>query len=620
MHDRQLRCSRRKFFAQAAALTLAGGLPHSAGARDPATPGAVNTRPAHPSTEGRKPIAIVSTVYRPMAHAYHISGRFLYGYTHNGQLHLPRFYLRSLSVDQTPENDLSRELAREFDFQVTRNVADALTLGTGKLAVDGVLLVGEHGNYPRNDRQQILYPRYEMMEQIVEVFRKTGKTVPVFNDKHLSYNWARAKKMIGWAEELKFPFMAGSSLPVTWRRPELELPLGTPVEDALVAAYGPIEVYGFHALEALQVMMERRFKPEAPARDLHKPEAPARDLPQQGIKAVTCLTGKDVWKAADDGKWSWDLLEAALTRSETVNPGDVRKNVGSSAVQSMPATPAVAFLVEYRDGTRGTALLLNGHVQDFTFACKVKGETRPQSCYFYLPPPPGARFFDCLVGNIEKLLETGKPPYPAERTLLTGGALEAGMESHYRRGTRVETPDLDVRVCSPGGQRLLPRRDGGAGMIGRPQLVLARRFLVIAALMFWQGGFTFYAAVVIPIGQEVARPEQPFITRQVTHWLNLAGAVTLLILALDQVLTSGEPTWARRIRWLTWLGMVIALALLVWLHPHIDRYLDLEAQEIIDRKALRPWHRAYLWVSTVQWGLDLVYLWFTLRAWRGAEG
>ena len=67
-------------------------------------------------------------------------------------------------------------------------MADALTLGTGKLAVDGVLLIGEHGNYPRNDSGQILYPRYELMEQIVSVFRKTGRSVPVFNDKHLSYS------------------------------------------------------------------------------------------------------------------------------------------------------------------------------------------------------------------------------------------------------------------------------------------------------------------------------------------------------------------------------------------------------------------------------------------------
>src|SRR5205807_3594908 len=153
-----------------------------------------------------------------------------------GRFHVPRHYVSSLYVDQTPDNDLARPLSREYGFRVTRSVAEALTNGDGKLAVEGVLLIGEHGNYPRNDRGQILYPRYELMEQIVAVFRKTGKSVPVFNDKHLSYSWERAKKMVAWAEELKFPLMAGSSLPVTWRRPELELPPGTQIEDVLVAA------------------------------------------------------------------------------------------------------------------------------------------------------------------------------------------------------------------------------------------------------------------------------------------------------------------------------------------------------------------------------------------------
>jgi len=439
MQDRNLRCSRRKFLALAGGLTLAGGLSPSASGKDPAAANAIHTRPGKPPIEGRKPIAVISTVYRPLSHAYHIAGRFLHGYTRDGKLHLPKQYIASVFVDQSPENDLSRDLAREFDFRATRDVAEALTLGTGKLAVEGVLLIGEHGNYPRNERGQILYPRYELMEQIVAVFRKSGKSVPVFNDKHLSYAWDRAKKMVAWSEELKFPLMAGSSLPVTWRRPELELPLGTPVEDALVAAYGPIEVYGFHALEALQVMVERRYKPDAPA----------RGLPEQGIKAITCLTGKDVWKAGDDGKWSWELLESALTRSETVAPGDVRKNVGSTAVQGMPATPAIAFLVEYRDGIRGTALLLNGHVQDFTFAAKIKGEAKPQSCLFSLPAPPGAKYFDCLAGNIEKLFDNGKSPYPVERTLLTGGAVEAAMESNHRRGARIETPELEVRYAAP---------------------------------------------------------------------------------------------------------------------------------------------------------------------------
>ncbi len=422
MQDRNLRCSRRRFLAQAAALTMAGGLSQTVGFR---------ARPPKPSKDGRKPIAAICTVYRPLSHAYHIVGRFIQGYAREGAFHVPKHYVSTLYVDQVPDNDLSHEIGRDFDIRVTRSVEAALTGGGERLAVEGVLLIGEHGNYPRNQKDQILYPRYELMQGIASVFRKTGQTVPVFNDKHLSYNLGRALEMVQWSRELKFPFMAGSSLPVTWRRPELELPLQTPVEDALVAAYGGIEVYGFHALEALQVMLERRKGGET------------------GVKAVTCLIGNDVWKGGDAGLWSWDLLEAALGRSETLNPGDVRRNVGASAVGNMPKTPATAFVVEYRDGARGTVLLLNGHIQDFCFAAKLRGETKPTSCMFYLPPPPGAKYFDCLVANIEKLLETGKAPYPVERTLLTSGILDTAMESHYRRGMRIETPELDVRYTPP---------------------------------------------------------------------------------------------------------------------------------------------------------------------------
>jgi hypothetical protein len=429
MQDRDLRCSRRKFLASAAALTLGSGAAPAASAKD--LPGAgLRARPPKPTKEGRKPIAVLTTVYRPMSHAYHIGGRFINGYIAGSHFHIPQHYVASLYVDQKPANDLSRELGRDFGVRVCGTIAESLTHGGDKLAVDGVLLIGEHGSYPRNEKGQILYPRYEMMEQIVSVFRRTGQAVPVFNDKHLSYSWAKARKMHGWAAELKIPFMAGSSLPVTWRRPELELPLQAQVEDALVAAYGPIEVYGCHALEALQAMLERRKGGET------------------GVKAVTCLTGSAVWKAGDAGKWSWELLEAALGRSETLNPGDIRRNVGLP-VQGMPATPATAFLVEYRDGTRGTVLLLNGHIQDFCFAAKLKGEAKLSSCLFYLPSPPGAKYFDCLTANIEKLLENGRSPYPVERTLLTTGILDQIMESHHQNGGRIETPELDVRYAAP---------------------------------------------------------------------------------------------------------------------------------------------------------------------------
>lgn len=427
MINREHRLSRRKFLAGAAALTLGSS---ATGAEPSNAPVGIRTRPPQPGIEGRKPIAVVATVYRPMSHAFHIAGRFLHGYARDGALHVPKHYVHSVSVEQTPDNDLSKGLAREHGFKWTRRVSEALLDGD-KLAVDGVLLIGEHGNYPRNDKGQILYPRYELFEQIVQAFRTAGRSVPVFCDKHLSYDWKKAKQMHDWSKELKFPLLAGSSLPVTWRRPELELNVGGAIEDAVVAAYGPIEVYGFHALETLQCMLERRKGGET------------------GIKSVTCLTGKEVWKAGDAGRWSWELLDAALARSESVCPGDIRDNAGTLSVHGTPATPPIAFLLEYRDGTRATVLLLNGHIQDFVFAARIRGESKAASCMFHLPLPPGARFFDPLVMNIEKLLENGRSPYPAERTLLTSGALDALLTSHQRRGERVETPELEIAYSAP---------------------------------------------------------------------------------------------------------------------------------------------------------------------------
>jgi hypothetical protein len=223
-------------------------------------------------------------------------------------------------------------------------------------------------------------------------------------------------------------------LPVTWRRPELELPLGVPIREALVASRGELEIFGIHALESLQCMVERRTKG------------------QQGVKAVTCLEDEAVWKAGDDGAWSWELLEHAIGRSPSRNVGDIRENCR----HFRPATgnlkyvvSPVAFLIEYRDGLRATVLILNGHVDDTTFAAHVEGEAKPVSTLFYLPPPPGAGFLEALTVKIEDFLATGRPPYPVERTLLTGGILDVALESRVRGHVRMETRDLDVVYDPP---------------------------------------------------------------------------------------------------------------------------------------------------------------------------
>ena len=123
-------------------------------------------------------------------------GRFFDGYTRNGEHHFPDSNIAGVFVHQVGKDDLSRELAARHGFKICPSVEEALTLGTGTLAVDGVLLIDEHGNYPYNAKAQELYPRYEDFMKVVEVFKKSGRTVPVFCDKHLSYDRKLARDMV----------------------------------------------------------------------------------------------------------------------------------------------------------------------------------------------------------------------------------------------------------------------------------------------------------------------------------------------------------------------------------------------------------------------------------------
>jgi hypothetical protein len=383
--------------------------------------------------KGRLKVAALATVYHYLSHAYHIVGRFLDGFVvHDGHgLHKPDFDIASLFIEQvTDDTDLGRAKARRHGVRLSPTIADALTLGTGRLAVDAVLLIGEHGDYPYNEKLQKLYPRGRYFREVVDVFRSSGRSVPVFNDKHLSYSRAEAAAMLETAKSMKFPLMAGSSLPVTWRFPPLEVPLGKSWKEALVASRGDLEIFGFHALETLQCMVERRDRQGKP----------------QGVAAVTCLEGDAIWKAGDDGLWSWKLLDEALDRSHTRNPGDVRQNtkdyhrpLGKEGFTKLP--DPIAFVVEYVDGFRATALILNGHVDDTTFAGRL-GDDSLVSTLVYLPAPPGASFFNPLVLRIEDFFRTGKAPYPVERTLLTGGVLDVALESRIRKHTRIKTPEL----------------------------------------------------------------------------------------------------------------------------------------------------------------------------------
>jgi hypothetical protein len=416
--------NRRDFFASTAALALA-----------PAVPAAdrILTTPPKRSAPAKRKLAVLASTYHYLSHAYHIAGRFIYGYVRDNGYHFPDAEIASMYVEQIGPKDLGRDIAKKHGVRHCGSIADALTLGTGKLAVDGVLLIAEHGDYKYNAKGQKLYPRYEYFQKVVEIFRESDRVVPVFVDKHLSYDRKHGFEMVATAKKLGFPLLAGSSLPVTWRRPEVELPLGTKIKESLEVSRGELEIYGIHALEAHQCMVERRTKS------------------QQGVKAVEYLEGDAVWKAGDAGRWSWDLLEHALGRSQSRNVGDVRENCAQfqpPATWGYAVPSPRAFLIEYRDGLKSAILQLDGHAADETFAATIEGQAKPVSTLFFLPPPPGAAFLEALAIHVERFMDTGKPPYPVERTMLTGGILDWVLESRVQK-KRLETPDLDVSYEPP---------------------------------------------------------------------------------------------------------------------------------------------------------------------------
>ena len=386
----------------------------------------------------RPKLAAICTTYFKYSHSQHIVDRFLEGYGWNGTWHHPPMDLVSIYIDQIREDDVSKTRLEQFPaMKKYPTIAEALTLGGSKLAVDGVILIGEHGRYPRNEKGQTKYPRYEFFKQIVKVFAESGRSVPVFNDKHLSWNWDWAKEMYDTSRRMGFPLMAGSSLPVTWRTPSVEMPLGSRIREAMCVCYGGVDSYDYHGLETLQCMVERRRGGES------------------GVKWVQAYRGENFWKAHQEGVWPKDLVEAALCRSHTLKPARAGFNDVMPTVDDMRALvkDPVAYRYEHQDGLMCTMILMGGLIEDFNFAARVDGQPGIFSTQMYLPMPPGrtslANFFSPLVNNFEQMYLTGKETYPAERTLLTTGLTAAGVESLFRQQARYDTPHLAINYQAP---------------------------------------------------------------------------------------------------------------------------------------------------------------------------
>lgn len=388
--------------ATSGALAPLGGftLPKSASAAGPLKP---------------KSVAAVITAYQKGLHADVLLGKILDGWKQDGGPG-PALTLASMYVDQFPATgDLARPMAEKYNVPIFDSIEKALTVGGDRIPVDGVISIGEHGDYPYNDKGQHLYPRRRFFEGIANTFEKYGRVVPVFNDKHLGPVWSDAKFMYDRARQLKIPFMAGSSMTVGYRVPEIDVPMGCEIEAAVGIGYSGLDIYGSHALEFFQCHVERRRGAET------------------GVKSVQCLEGDAMWKAVDDGVVRQDLLDAALG-AVPKKDGDVRKAANSAL-----------FLFEYVDGFRGAVAMLPEYCSGTSIALKLKGEKSILATRFNELTEPRYPHFAYLLKGIERMFHTGRPSYPVERTLLTSGILDRALTSRVQNHEKLTTPELAIR-------------------------------------------------------------------------------------------------------------------------------------------------------------------------------
>lgn len=360
-----------------------------------------------------KPLLVTAVVteYRILSHADVVLTKILEGWDHDGK-DKPTLKLASLYVDQFTKHDIAREKCKKHNVPIFDTIEKAVTVGGKSIPVDGVLSIGEHGNYAVNELGQQLYPRKRFFQEITDAFEKYGRVVPVFNDKHISTVWEDAKWMYDRAVKMKVPFMAGSSLPVTFRTHALDVPMGSDIESAVGIGYSGLDVYGFHALECYQAIVERRKNAE------------------KGVKWVRYLEGKGVWNAVDDGWVSPDVMDAvyyAIPKAKKAIRDDDK---------------AMLFQFEYADGFRGAQFMLPS-ARLTGVGVKIKGQ-KPIATGFEERPKPYYPHFAYLLKAIETMIHTGKPTYPVERTLLSGGILDRALTSKFQKGKKLDTPELAI--------------------------------------------------------------------------------------------------------------------------------------------------------------------------------
>lgn len=391
-------------------------------------------------------IAALCTTYYPWSHADVVVTRWLDPHPHDAVVGFrPHTHIASLHVAQMPQGDpppadwftvsprlrpdkydpsfdISHEVAATYGVPMFATIRDALTLGTDRLAVDGVLLIGEHGDYPLNEFGQKLYPRKEMWDEVIAVFRHSNRVVPIFFDKHLSWNMDWAREIVQTAQAMTIPLFAGSSVPITGPKHNLYLSASPDIVESIGLFYVGAETYGIHSIEFVQSLIEKRVGGES------------------GIVAMTTYEGDAVWTAMANGAWSQGLFDATLAACPFRKQGDYRANCAASEMSP------VAFVAEHADGHKHTHVMLHGHIDIFAAGLRLRDD--PNHYVTYSDDTTKNVFvinFAHICREIDQFFVTGVSPVPPARNLLATLEVATFMrELKLHPGQRVETPQLRI--------------------------------------------------------------------------------------------------------------------------------------------------------------------------------
>ncbi|NBV23386.1 MAG: hypothetical protein EBS05_15890 [Proteobacteria bacterium] len=353
--------------------------------------------------------------------AQQLLDRFLLGYRRNGSFHKPDAFRVSYSLSPTggeggvrgrPSTEASSLLQQRVTGHGLQLTAD---LPTAVREADALVIVPGIGSAS---------PPEPLLAAALAHARR-GTACFVFGA--LASSLATARTRAALANARQVTLASGTEWPLTWRLPQIDLPVRASLDEAIIVVQGPSPLAELQALDALLPILERRAGGE------------------RGVRQVKFLADRELWRAGDRREWSWPLLSSALSRSDspqgdTLLDGRTQDLVGLGVVPKLARNPR-GWLLEHADGVRTALLVLEGVVADCNFALRLKDGSEISAQLFHAPVP-GQEHFSPLAATLEDFFRTGQAPAPFARSLLTAGLLDACRQSAAQPGTWLRTPEI----------------------------------------------------------------------------------------------------------------------------------------------------------------------------------